>query len=175
LKKYLKSTLFALVLSTSALRSDSVKTSGDVLLVAIPTLSFLYSYYQDDRQGQVEIGKSLLATTLTTYALKFSIKEERPNHKNNRSFPSGHSAITFASASYLHKRYGLKSAVPAYLGATWTAYSRVESKYHYTKDVIAGALIGTLSSYFLTTKFDGTTIRPIFTDKQLGISFFKSF
>ena len=173
--KALKASIFALLLSTSILRSDSIKTSGDVLLVAIPTLSFLYSYYQDDRQGQEELGKSLLATTLATYALKFSIKEERPNHKNSRSFPSGHSAITFSSASFLHKRYGLDIAAPAYLGAAWTAYSRVESKYHYTKDVLAGALIGTISSYFLTTKFDGATIRPIFENNQIGISFFKSF
>ena len=173
--KSLKASIFALLLSTSVLRSDSIKTSGDVLLVAIPTLSFLYSYYQDDRQGQEELGKSLLATTLATYALKFSIKEERPNHENSRSFPSGHSAITFSSASFLHKRYGLDIAAPAYLGAAWTAYSRVESKYHYTKDVLAGALIGAVSSYFLTTKFDDTTLRPIFGNNQIGISFFKSF
>jgi len=173
--KALIASIFALLLSTSILRSDTVKTSGDVLLVAIPTLSFLYSYYQDDRQGQEELGKSLLATTLATYALKFSIKEERPNHTNNRSFPSGHSAITFASASFLHKRYGLDIAVPAYLGATWTAYSRVESKYHYTKDVIAGAVIGAACSYLFTSHINGVQIEPVLYSDKIGFSFFSSF
>ncbi len=159
--------------SASVSRADSIEKSGDALLILMPTFSYLYSYYQSDREGQIELSKALLSTVAVTYALKFATKEERPNRKNNRSFPSGHSAVTFTSAGYLHKRYGLDVAILPYVGAGWTAYSRVKSKNHYTKDVLAGALIGLASSYLWTKAIDTRTIYPISDGKRWGIGFLK--
>ena len=171
--------LFSSILSiffifASVSRADSVEKSGDALLILMPAFSYLYSYYQSDREGQIELTKSLLSTVAVTYALKFATKEERPNHKNNRSFPSGHSAVTFSSASYLDKRYGLDVAMMPYVGAVWTAYSRVESKNHYTKDVVAGALIGIASSYLWTKTIDDRSVYPIVDEKKWGIGFLKN-
>ncbi len=168
------SSILGIFLGFSSLRADNIEKSGDALLVLLPAFSYLYSYYQDDREGEIELSKSLLSTVVTTYALKFAAKEERPNHKDNRSFPSGHSAVTFAGASYLHKRYGLESAIIPYVGAIWTAYSRVESKNHYTKDVLAGATIGLVSSYLWTKAIDNRTIYPIADEKRWGIGFLKN-
>jgi len=156
------------------LNAKTIERSGDALLLLIPALSFGYSYLQDDRDGQIELIKSLTATTLSTYALKYATNEQRPNKEDDHSFPSGHSAITMNSAVYLHKRYGLQSAIPAYMGAIWTGYSRVESDNHYTHDVVAGALLGAVSSYYFTTNIDGVDIKPIFKDGGFGLGFSSS-
>lgn len=71
-----------------------------------------------------------------------------------RSFFSGHSAISFVSASLIcvhHMKLellGSRSAAVAtcaiaYVGATGAAMARVLSDMHYTSDTIVGALVGT--------------------------------
>ena len=44
--------------------------------------------------------------------------------------------------------------------ATFVAFSRAESKRHYTHDVIAGAAIGIGSSYLFTEPYKGWHIQP---------------
>ena len=39
-------------------------------------------------------------------ALKKVVNEERPDHSDNKSFPSGHAAMAFAAATSLHKEFG---------------------------------------------------------------------
>jgi membrane-associated phospholipid phosphatase len=156
------------------LNAKTIERSGDALLILIPALTFGYSYLQDDYDGQVELVKSLAVTTLSTYALKYATKEQRPNKEDDHSFPSGHTAITMDSAVYLHKRYGLNVALPAYIGSAWTGYSRVESDNHYTHDVLAGAVLGAVSSYYFTTKYKGFEIKPIFGSSGVGLGINKS-
>lgn len=47
-----------------------------------------------------------------------------------------------AGAAFLQMRYGWALGGPAYAVASFVACSRVESKRHYTSDVVAGAAIG---------------------------------
>lgn len=64
------------------------------------------------------------------------------------SFPSGHAALAFSTASTLalqYKRWYV--AIPAYLWAGTVAYSRLYLGKHYPSDVLAGAAIGTASGY----------------------------
>jgi membrane-associated phospholipid phosphatase len=72
-------------------------------------------------------------------------------------------------ATFIHKRYGWKYAVPAYIAATYVGYSRVEADKHYVEDVIAGAAIGVLSSYFLTTPYDDLEITPLVGNGVYGV------
>lgn len=75
-----------------------------------------------------------------------------------RSFPSGHSSTSFSIASYAcmflqRKELTLQSGLgcTALLAAAGlTAYSRVRDNRHHKSDVIAGALLGTITS---TTMF----------------------
>ena len=60
----------------------------------------------------------------------------------------------------MRKRYGWEYGIPAYVAATFVAYSRVESDQHYTRDVIAGAVIGIVSSYLFTDSYKGWQIQP---------------
>jgi membrane-associated phospholipid phosphatase len=174
LRGWIVSILFFLSI-LQPLKADLIEKSGDLLLVALPLSAYLYSYYQDDREGQIELGKSLIVTTLSTYFLKYVTHEQRPNKENDRSFPSGHSAITMSSAVYLHKRYGLDQALPAYIGAAFTGYSRVRSNNHYTHDVLAGALLGGVVSYYFTHDFAKVKIKPIFDLDRVGLGFKKEF
>jgi membrane-associated phospholipid phosphatase len=97
---------------------------------------------------------------LITDNLKKIVHEHRPApYLSNHSFPSGHTASSFAGAEFMHKE--LKNSIPVlscagYLGATATGVIRIYKNKHWLKDVVAGAVIGILSAklvYFLTNRF----------------------
>jgi hypothetical protein len=75
-------------------------------------------------------------------AIKFSVQRERPDASNSHSFPSGHSASAFATASVLQRHYGWKVGVPAIVVAAYVATSRVHDNRHYLSDVIFGSAMG---------------------------------
>lgn len=149
----------ALLLSSSALAASpayaksDIETAGDVIAITIPALAYGSTYYMDDPEGRSQFYKSFATNAVVTYGLKKSIDRERPDHSDNDSFPSGHTSIAFQGASFIHKRYGLEYSIPAYVGATFVGYSRVESDKHHTSDVLAGAALGIASSMFLTKSY----------------------
>ena len=137
-------------------------------MVLIPSLSYGTTLYLKDKEGEHQFYKSFATNAGVTYGLKYGVNRTRPNGKRY-SFPSGHTSTTFQSASFIHKRYGLKYAIPAYLGATFVGYSRVDAKAHYTSDVVAGAIIGSLSGFYFTTKQKKLNIQPIAMKSGYGI------
>lgn len=119
----------------------------------IPAISgYVMTIYFSDAPGALQLTESLLLNLTATQILKVSINEKRPNGGNN-SFPSGHTSGALAGASFIHFRYGLEPALFFYLISGVVGYSRVHAKAHYWHDVIAGAAIGTASSYLFTQKF----------------------
>jgi membrane-associated phospholipid phosphatase len=137
---------------TNLFAIDTEKTAT-VLQIMIPSIAYGTTRYFDDEEGQIQFYKSFGTNIGVTYGLKYGVKRERPNREDNYSFPSGHTSATFQSASFIHKRYGLKYALPAYIGATFVGWSRVYSEQHYTHDVVAGAVIGSGFSYYFTTPY----------------------
>jgi membrane-associated phospholipid phosphatase len=75
-------------------------------------------------------------------ALKFTVQRTRPNG-DNYSFPSGHSAATFAFASVLERHFGYRFAWPTVAIASYVAASRLHDNVHYLSDVVFGAGLGT--------------------------------
>lgn len=64
------------------------------------------------------------------------------------SFPSGHAASSFAAAFTLwktNKNFG----IPAFIMASLIAFSRVFLFVHYPSDILCGAILGVLISYFI--------------------------
>ncbi len=104
----------------------------------------------EDWEGTLRFAGAFAAQGLTVLTLKNTIYENRPDNVGHDSFPSGHAAVTFASAEFLRERYGWTYGAPAYALAAFTGYSRVESEHHYWHDVGAGAGIGILSSWLFT-------------------------
>lgn len=102
--------------------------------------------------------ESLAYSQAITFATKAIINKPRPHEydptlialKNakNGSFPSGHTAEAFATATSLsiitHKWY---VAVPAYTWATLVGQSRLYLGVHYPSDVIGGAITGIGSAW----------------------------
>jgi membrane-associated phospholipid phosphatase len=74
--------------------------------------------------------------------LKYSVQRERPDGSNQHSFPSGHTASAFATASVLQQSYGWKVGTVAYLVAGYVGSARMVHNRHYLSDVAFGAAIG---------------------------------
>lgn len=88
--------------------------------------------------------------------LKYSVGRLRPDGSRRNSFPSGHTATTFMTATMLHKEYGWRSpwfSIGGYTAAAVTGVSRILNNRHWLSDVIAGGAIGIGSvhlGYFIT-------------------------
>lgn len=160
--------LYCIIAGVDVQAAGSIEKAGDILVVALPAAAVGLTLGFSDGQGALELGKSAVLTLGLTYSLKFTIDEKRPNG-DNQSFPSAHASISFASAEFLRKRYGWEYGIPAYVAATFVAFSRVESKQHYTHDVIAGAAIGIGSSYLFTKPYKGWSIQPDVGNAYYGI------
>jgi membrane-associated phospholipid phosphatase len=85
-----------------------------------------------------------LLAGVTTFVMKQAIQRARPDGEP-RSFPSGHSAGTFAAATVVQRHYGLKGAIPAYTAAVLISGARLQANSHYATDLIMGAAVGILS------------------------------
>jgi membrane-associated phospholipid phosphatase len=64
--------------------------------------------------------------------------------------------------------------LPLYAAAGFVAYSRVESREHHPRDVIAGAAIGVGSSFLFTRRYAGFRVEPTVSKKSVGVAFLKS-
>lgn len=101
-------------------------------------------------------------------AIKYTVKERRPDGSSRNSFPSGHTATVFMAATMLHKEYGCRSrwySIGGYTVASFVGISRILNNRHWLSDVLAGAGIGILSTelgYFFSDL--------IFKDKGLKMN-----
>ena len=78
-------------------------------------------------------------------ALKAMINEERPDHSDNKSFPSGYAAMAFAAARSIDKEFCkdcIWIPIAGYAAATAIGIERVASDRHHWYDVVAGAALG---------------------------------
>ena len=126
---------------------------GDVILIALPVAALGTTLLKGDKKGAWQFTKGFVVTEAVTYGLKMSINKTRPDQSNDNSFPSGHTSTVFHSAGYIHRRYGFKYSIPAYILAGFTAASRIDSKKHDILDIIAGAAIGLGSNLLFTTEY----------------------
>jgi membrane-associated phospholipid phosphatase len=124
-----------------------------VVLVALSAATYGFGRATD--RGRVEaIGLELIEAQLLTegvvQALKFTVRRERPDGSDNHSMPSGHAALTFATATVLQRRFGWLPALPAYALAAYVATSRVTTDRHFLSDAVAGAFVGTITARAVT-------------------------
>jgi len=93
----------------------------------------------------VNTGASVVVAYGAKTALKAMVKEERPDHSDNQSFPSGHAAMAFAAARSIDKEFRKECIwipIAGYAAATAVGIERVASDRHHWYDVLAGAGVG---------------------------------
>jgi membrane-associated phospholipid phosphatase len=100
-------------------------------------------------QVGAELVRAQFVAQGVTQTIKISAPRTRPDG-TPFSFPSGHTASSFATATVLQREFGWKVGIPAYIGAAWVGASRIESERHYLSDVVAGATVGILAGHAVT-------------------------
>ena len=133
-----------------------VSTGFDNTLIIVPyfelaAVALAGVESRDDRVNTLLIiAKGEAIMLASTFAVKYMSREERPNHADNLSFPSGHTAQAFLAASIVHTEFRDKSqwyGIGAYTIATSVAALRMINDRHWQSDVVAGAGFGILSAH----------------------------
>ena len=144
-------------------------TTTDILMFITPVAGFAGSLAIGDYQGTKQIIFSGAMNMAMTYALKYVIRKERPDHSDHHAFPSSHTSVSFQGASFIQRRYGWKFGLPAYLLSAYVGWGRTYAKKHDWWDIIGGAAIGTASSYIFTRPFarkHNITFSPVILSGQ---------
>jgi hypothetical protein len=127
------------------------------------------------RGGLTTVGADLFRAQLVaeglTIGLKQSFRRERPEG-TGFAFPSGHTTVSFASATVLQRHYGWRLGAPAYGIATYVALSRVQMKRHYLSDVAFGAALGIVAGRTVTIgSIRRVELSPLVTPGGGGVQF----
>jgi membrane-associated phospholipid phosphatase len=121
-------------------------------------------------QVGAELVRAQFVAQGVTQTIKFGSHRTRPDG-TPFSFPSGHTASSFATATVLQREFGWKVGIPAYVGAAWVGASRINSQRHFLSDVVAGATVGILAGHAVTVGSGGTrfSLGPMAVPGGIGI------
>jgi membrane-associated phospholipid phosphatase len=128
-----------------------------------------------DSPGIAAVGADLIRAQFLaeamTIGVKQSIRRNRPEG-TGFGFPSGHTTVTFASATVLQRHFGWKAGLPAYAVAGYVGISRVQMRRHYLSDVAFGAALGIVAGRTVTIgRGRGLELAPMATPGGAGVSF----
>jgi membrane-associated phospholipid phosphatase len=122
------------------------------------------------RVGGDLIRAQVLAQAMTA-GIKLSVRRNRPDG-GEFSFPSGHTSVTFATATVVQRHFGWKAGIPAYAVASYVAASRVHVKRHFLSDVAFGAVVGVVAGRTVTVGLGKArfALSPAASRNQAGVS-----
>lgn len=96
-----------------------------------------------DPENGMPHAEAIAFTSLTHVTMVLIARRPRPfDEERKTSFPSGHSASAWATATSLSYAYGWPVAVPAYTAAVLTMGARISDDRHWLSDTVAGATLG---------------------------------
>jgi len=129
--------------------------SSSMLIIIIILISF-FLLNKKNREWALPLGLGIIFSYVITYLLKFIIARPKPLEISmnflfnllDYSFPSAHAAVAFAALPVLNKTYP-KLKLLWVLSVCFVSFSRIYIGVHYLSDVVAGALIGYLTSLFI--------------------------
>lgn len=131
---------------------DFIGTGAGSLLV-IGT-QYLFDPNESNFQSHV---RGFVYGGIAIYTLKTAFGRNRPGKSDShQSFPSGHTAITFMTATHLAYAYGWPAAVIAYPIAAFTGATRMADDAHWFSDTVGGAFLGYLvgrATYYDTDNY----------------------
>ncbi len=126
--------------------------AGDILQITNPlTSTYIASKEKGIGHFAIIYAQNMAATYATKYTgtkTKWNISK-RPNSNKYDGMPSGHTSSAWSSASYVRTfsndyKY---VAIPLYIGAAITAYSRINHKKHTSAQVISAAALTEIITY----------------------------
>jgi membrane-associated phospholipid phosphatase len=119
-----------------------------------------------------DLVRAQILTQILTGSIKSSVRRGRPDG-TQFSFPSGHTSVTFASATVLQKHFGWKVGAPAFAVASYVAASRIQEKRHFLSDVAFGATLGIIAGRTVTVGRGEArfAVAPMATAGGAGVSF----
>lgn len=133
----------------------TIETDLDNFTQFAPALA-VYGLNLGGVPGRHKVGRATLAFAAGTavylpavFLLKGSTNVLRPDGSDDSSFPSGHSAAAFASATFLEEEYGYRNRlypIAGYAVASITGMLRILKDRHFISDVLVGAGIGMLGT-----------------------------
>lgn len=136
---------------------------GDApVLIGVSLTGYGLGRWQDwplVRRGSLHVFEGLIDAGIAAEVFKILAGRRRPvdrpsrgpflgpggffGDSENDSFPSGHAALTFATATIIsHESQSYWVGVPAYIVAGGISYSRIYVEKHWLSDVIGGATLG---------------------------------
>jgi len=136
---------------------QAVSNSMAPVGIAAPVALFAVGLARHDRDLRTKsytVGASFILSAAVTTALKVSVRRPRPfttypdiiwkkAKGGGFSFPSGHTAVAFATASSLSLAFPKWYVIaPSFVYAGAVAYSRMYLGVHYPSDLLGGILVG---------------------------------
>jgi membrane-associated phospholipid phosphatase len=144
------------------IKSDDVQDA--IPTVAVIGLTWGFANLANDRDGRLETGAMVEAaalSTVTAYALKFTIERQGPDQTSNsnewfkgggKSFPSEHSSAAFAVGTVLaesgNDEYRWLRRLLGYGLGVVTSYERLKHNAHWLSDTVAGGALGAATANF---------------------------
>lgn len=138
---------------------------GDVGIMWIVIAVLLMFFKRTRKYGLLMFASLVLTYLVNNLLLKDLIDRTRPyemfdnvqrliGKQNDASFPSGHSASSFAAAMCIYLNGPKKYGIPALLLALLIALSRLYVGVHYPGDIVTGAIIGSLMAWLVYKVYD---------------------
>lgn len=150
--------------------SDDVERIGDALQLFLPTSAYAMTWIGRDGRGAVQYSLQFGTGLALTHGLKNVVSKRTPTADAFDSFPSAHTQAAFSGASFVHRRFGPRWGVPAYVLASFTGLSRVKADRHYLDDVIAGMSIALVGGWTFTHPIeDRVSLNPMLVSGGLGV------
>ncbi len=127
------------------------------------------------RPRMAQVGADLFRAELlaqgVTMGMKEAIRRRRPEG-SGFAFPSGHTTVSFASATVLQRHFGWRAGLPAYALASYVALSRVQMQRHHLSDVAFGAALGiALGRTVVIGREHKVRVEPMMTASGAGVQF----
>lgn len=144
-------------------------------LLTPPSETFSETLWSKTKGFAVEWSATRLTNGVKVW-LKTEVGRERPDGSNNRSFPSGHTTVSYSHATLARRNLlaipmndSLRTSldVSISLVAAAGAWARVEANRHYPSDVLGAAAIANFISLWVHDSFMGSDSQvAVFPDIQ---------
>ncbi len=131
---------------------DNWATASDVGAYSLAAVAIGLPLVEKDKHGAFQALGSIAVNRVIVSGLKEAFPETRPDGSDNKSFPSGHTSLAFASAASLYNRQGKNVGIPAMAVAAFVGIARVEAKKHFWYDAVVGAAVGGATGFLITNK-----------------------